>query len=64
MKKKLPVLTFTSAAILDFMASLRCLYCLKAEVLSFETIQQRSDVIKSKMATRGKFKSYNHFSLL
>ena len=36
----------------DFMTSLRCLYCWKAEVLLFETIGQRGDVMKSKMAAR------------
>ena len=34
------------AAILDFMTSLCCLCCWKAEVLLFETIGQRSDVMK------------------
>ena len=34
------------------MTSLRCLYCWKAEVLLFETIGQRTDVMKSKMAAR------------
>ena len=44
------------------MTSLRCLYCWKADVLLFETIGQRSDVMK--MAVRGKFKSRNLFRLL
>ena len=52
--EKISALNFPRAAILDFMTSLRCLYCWKAEVLSFETIGQRSDVMKSKMAARGK----------
>ena len=43
---------------------LNCLYCWKAEDLLFETIGQRSDVIKSKMAARGKFKTRNLFRLL
>ena len=43
----------------------RCVpICWKAEVLLFETIGQRSDVMKSKMAARGKFKSRNVFPLL
>ena len=44
-RKRFRVLNFPRAAILDFMMSLRCLYCWKAEVLLFETIGQRSDVI-------------------
>ena len=40
------------------------LYCWKAEVLLFEAIGQRSDVMKSKMAACGKFKSRNLFHLL
>ena len=63
-RKRFLLLNFPRAAILDFMTSLRCLYCLKAEVLLFETIGQRSDVMKSKMAARGKFKSRNLFRLL
>ena len=62
--KRFRLFNFPCCAILDFMTSLRCLYCLKAEVLLFETIGQRSDVIKSKMAARGKFKSRNLFHLL
>ena len=55
-RKRFRLLNFLRAAILDFMTSLRCLYCCKAEVLLFaETIGQRSDVMKSKMAARGKF---------
>ena len=46
------------------MTSLRCLYCWKAEVLLFETIGQRTDVMKSKMAARRKFKTRNLFRLL
>ena len=56
-RKRFRVLNFQRAAILDFMMSVRCLYCWKAEALLFETIGQRSGVIKSKMAARGKFKS-------
>ena len=63
-RKRFRLLDFPRAAILDFMTSLRCLYCWKAEVLLFETIEQRSDVMKSKMAARGKFKSRNLFRLL
>ena len=51
-RKRFRVLNFLRAAILDFITSLRCLYCWKAEVLLFETIGQRSDVMKSKMAAR------------
>ena len=43
--------------------SLLFLYCWKAEVLLFETIGQRSDVMKSKMAARRKFKTRNLFRL-
>ena len=39
-------------------------FCWKAEVLLFETIGQRNDVMKSKKAARGKFKSRNLFLLL
>ena len=63
-RKRFWLLNFPRAAILDFMTSLRCLYCWEAEVLLFETIGQRSDVMKSKMAARGKFKSQNLFRLL
>ena len=63
-RKRFQLLNFPRAAILDFMTSLRCLYCWKAEVLWFETIGQRSDVMKSKMASRGKFKTRNLFRLL
>ena len=55
---------FSRATILDFMTSLRCLCCWKAEVLSFETIGQCSDVIKSKMAAREKLKGENPLHLL
>ena len=55
-RKRFQLLNFLHAAILDFMTSLRCLYCWKAEVLLFETIGQRSGVMKSKMAAHGKFK--------
>ena len=37
-RKRFQVLNFPRAAILDFMTSLRCFYCWKAEVLLFETI--------------------------
>ena len=39
-------------------------FCWKAEVLLFETIGQRNDVMKSKKAARGKFKSRNLFLFL
>ena len=55
--RRFRVLNFPRAAILDFMTALRCFYCWKAEVLLFEAIGQRTDVMKSKMAARGKFKS-------
>ena len=58
------LINFLRAAILDFMTSLRCLYCWTAEVLLFETIGQCSDIMKSKMAARGKFKTRNLFRLL
>ena len=63
-RKRFRFVNFPRAAILDFMTSLRCLYCWKAEVLLFETIGQHSDVMKSKMAARGKFKTRNLFRLL
>ena len=63
-RKRFWLLIFPRTAILDFMTSLRCLYCWKAEVLLFETIGQRSDVMKSKMAAHGKFKTRNLFRLL
>ena len=63
-RKRFRILNFLRTAILDFMTSLRCLYCRKAEVLLFETIGQRSDVMKSKMAVHGKFKTLNLFRLL
>ena len=63
-QKRFRLINFPCAAILDFMTSLRCLYCWAAEVLLFETIGQRSDVMKSKMAARGKFKTRNLFRLL
>ena len=63
-RKRFRLLNFPRAAILDFMTSLRCLYCWKPEVLLFETIGQRSDVMKSKMAASGIFKSRNLFCLL
>ena len=63
-RKRFRLLNFQRAAILDCMTSLRCLYCWKAEVLLFATMGQRSDVMKSKMAARGKSKSQNLFLLL
>ena len=63
-QKRFRLINFPRAAILDFMTSLRCLYCWKAEVLLFQTMGQRSDVMKSKMAARGKFKTRNLFRLL
>ena len=63
-RKRFRILNFPRAAILDFMTSLRCLYCWKAEIFLFETIGQRSDIMKSKMAERGKFKTRNLFRLL
>ena len=58
-RKRFRLLNFPRAAILDFMTSLRCLYCWKAGVLLFETIGQRNDVVKAKMVARGKFKTRN-----
>ena len=63
-RKRFQLLNFAPTAILDFMTLLCCLYCWKAEVLLFETMGQRSDVMKSKMAAHGKFKSRNLFRLL
>ena len=56
-RKIFRVLNFPRAAILDFMTSLRCLYCWKAEVLLFETVGQHSGVMKSKMAVCGNLKA-------
>ena len=56
-RKRFRLLNFSFAAILDFIASLRCLCYWKADVLVFETIGQGSDVIKSKMAAREKLKA-------
>ena len=63
-RRRLSLLNFPRTAILDFMTSLRCRYCWEAEVLLRETIGQRIDVINSKMAAPGKFKSDNLFCLL
>ena len=63
-RKRFQILSFPRAAILDFMTSPNCLYCWKAEVLLLETKGQRSDVRKSKMAARAKFKTRNLFRLL
>ena len=63
-RERFRLLNFLRAVILDFMTSLRCLYCWKAEVLLIETIGQHSDVMKSKMAAREKFKTQNLFHLL
>ena len=56
-RKRFRLLNFSLAAILDFIASLRCLCYWKTDVLVFETIGQGSDVIKSKMAAREKLKA-------
>ena len=53
-RKILPFLSFPRAAILDFMTSLRCPI----------VWGQRTDVIKFKMAARGKFKNDNLVSFL
>ena len=63
-RKRFRLLNFLRAAILDCVTSLCCLYCWKAEVLLFETIGQCIDVMKSKKAARGKFKTQNLFRLL
>ena len=63
-RKRFRLLNFPRIAIFDFVTSLRCLYCRKAEVLLFETIGQSSNIMKSKMAVRGKFKNQNIFHLV
>ena len=63
-RKRFRLLNFPRTAILDSMKSLRCLYCWRAEVLLLETIGQRSDVTKSKMAAGGKFKTRTLLCLL
>ena len=45
--KRFWLLNFPRDAILDFMMSLHCLYCWKAEVLLFATVGQCSNVMKS-----------------
>ena len=55
---------FSCAAILDFMASLHCPVVSNKRALPFQQQSQCSDVMKSKMAVGGKFKSRNLFHLL
>ena len=45
------------AAILDFTTSLHCPIVSNKRTSAFQQQRQRSDVMKSKMAARGKFKS-------
>ena len=63
-RKRLSLLNFPRATILDFMKSMRCRYCSEAEVLLGGTIGQCIDIINFKMAVHGKFKSDNCFRLL
>ena len=62
--EKFIAFNFPRAAMLDFIASNGCHYCLEAEGLLDETIGQPLHVIKSKMAARGKFKGHKLFHLL
>ena len=55
---------FSRAAMLDFMSSLRCPIVLNKMTLAFQQQRHRSDLVKSKMAARWKFKSRNLFRLL
>ena len=55
---------FSCAAMLDFMSSLRCPIVLNKMTLAFQQQRHRSDLVKSKMAARWKFKSRNLFRLL
>ena len=54
-RERFRVLNFPGAAILDFMTSLRCLYCWKAEVLLFETIGRQSFGLKTTVLPRATF---------
>ena len=63
-RKRFRVLNFPRAAILDFMTSLRCPIVSNKRNSAVQQWRQRSDVMKSKMAARGKFKSQNLFRLL
>ena len=55
---------FLSAAILDFLMSLCCTIFSNKRTSAFQQLRQRSDIMKSKMAADGKFKSWNLFRLL
>ena len=52
---------FSHAAILDFMTQLHCSIVSNKRTSALQQQRQRSDVIKSKMATRWKFKNRNLF---
>ena len=56
-------LNFPRAAIL-VMTSLSCTFVSNKRTSAFQQRRQRSDVMKSKMAARGKFKGRNLFHLL
>ena len=55
---------FPRPAILNFMTSLHCPIVSDKRTSAFKQQRQRSDVMKSKIAARGKFKSRNLFRLL
>ena len=55
---------FLRAAILYFITSLYCPIVSNKRNSAFQQQRQPSDVMKSKMAARGKFKSRNLFRLL
>ena len=55
---------FSHASILGFMTSLRRPIVSNKRASVFQQQRQRNDVMKSKMAARGKFKSRNIFWLL
>ena len=63
-RKRFRVLNFSCAVILDFMMSLHCPIVSNKRTSAFQQQRQRSDIMKSKMAARGKFKSRNLFHLL
>ena len=63
-RKRFRVLNFPRAAILNFMTSLRCPIVSNKKTSAFLQSKQHSDVMKSKMAARGKFETRIFFRLL
>ena len=54
---------FSRGTILGFMTSLHCPIVSNQRTSAFQQQRQPSDVVKTKMAARGKFKSRNLFRL-